>query len=445
MHTVPLPRPLGRIAFSCFSLVLLVALSRCTDQVEATRRYTKVTPVYETTEALRQAVSVMPARAIEGTGKIYAHNGYLFLNQPSEGIHIIDNSDPANPRTISFVNIPGNFDLAAQGDILYADSYIDLLALDISDPQNVTVTKRVENVFPRYNSYGFYPDDERGIVTSWIEEEVVEVYEGDLSNYNPYGVHSGAFFFEDGLLMNSTAQADFRSSADVPVLNQSSEVVGKAGSLARFAASNGHLYAVDDQNMQVFDITQSADPVPGNELTIGFLIETIFPYKDKLFIGSQSEMFIYDNANPANPAFVSSFSRATSCDPVVANDTLAYVTLRSGNTCQGTQNQLDVLDIRDVYNPWLMMSYQMENPHGLGIDANVLFLAEGEHGLKVFDTSDSYAIDQHLLAHFEDIHAYDVIPLNGVLIVIADDGIYQYDYADLNDIRLLSKLTVAAV
>ena len=245
--------------------------------------------------------------------------------------------------------------------------------------------------------------------------------------------------------MNSTAQADFRSSADVPVLNQSSEVIGKAGSLARFAASNGHLYAVDDQNMQVFDITQSANPVPGNELTIGFLIETIFPYKDKLFIGSQSEMFIYDNANPANPAFVSSFSHATSCDPVVANDTLAYVTLRSGNTCQGTQNQLDVLDIRDVYNPWLMMSYQMQNPHGLGIDANVLFLAEGEHGLKVFDTSDSYAIDQHLLAHFEDIHAYDVIPLNGVLIVIGDDGIYQYDYADLNDIRLLSKLTVAAV
>ena len=445
MHTVPLPRSLGRIVFYCFSLVLFVTLSRCTDQVEATMRYTKVTPVYETTETLRQAVSVMPARAIEGTGKIYAHGGYLFLNQPSEGVHIIDNTDPSNPRPISFINIPGNFDLAAQGDILYADSYIDLLALDISDPQNVTVTKRVENVFPRYNSYGFYPDDELGIVTSWVEEEVVEVYEGELGNYDPYRYSAGAFLFEGGLLMNNTARADFMSSADVPVFNQASEAIGKAGSLARFAASNGHLYAVDDQNMQVFDITQSADPVAGNELAIGFLIETIFPYKDKLFIGSQSEMFIYDNSNPENPTYVSSFSHATSCDPVVANDSLAYVTLRSGNTCQGTQNQLDVVDVRDVYNPWLVMSFQMENPHGLGIDANALFLAEGEHGLKVFDTSDSYAIDQHLLAHFEDIHAYDVIPLNGVLIVIGDDGVYQYDYSDLTNIRLLSKLTVAAV
>ena len=445
----PLPRSLGPFTTYCFSfmlsLILVGTLSRCTDQVEATMRYTKVTPVYETTEALRQAVSVMPARAIEGTGKIYSHDGYLFLNQPGEGIHIIDNTDPRQPRPISFVNIPGNFDLAAQGNILYADSYIDLLALDISDPQQVTVVKRVENVFPRYNSYGFYPDEERGIVTSWIEEEVVEVYEGDLNNYNPYGYHTGAFFFEDGLLMNNSAQSDFMSQADVPVFNQANEPIGKAGSLSRFAISSGHLYSVDDQNLQMFDVTQPADPVPGNEVSIGFLIETIFPYNDKLFIGSQSEMFIYDNANPENPTYVSSFTHATSCDPVVANDSLAYVTLRTGNTCQGIQNQLDVLDVRDVYNPMLMTSYQMENPHGLGIDAHVLFLCEGEYGLKVFDTSDSYAIDRHLLAHFKDIHAFDVIPLNGVLIVIGDDGIYQYDYSDLTNIHLLSKLTVAAV
>ena len=103
----------------------LPLFNRCTDQVDATVRYTRVTPVYQTTDVLRDAVAVMPARPIEGTGKIYAHEGYLFLNQPSEGIHIIDNTDPANPRPISFVNIPGNFDLVAQGDVLYADSYID--------------------------------------------------------------------------------------------------------------------------------------------------------------------------------------------------------------------------------------------------------------------------------------------------------------------------------
>lgn len=440
---VTLPyRRMHPLAFASL-LLCLPLFTRCTDQVEATIRYTKVTPVYETTYVLRNAVAVMPARPIEGTGKIYAHEGYLFLNQPSEGIHIIDNTDPAHPRPISFVNIPGNFDLAAQGDVLYADSYIDLLALDISDPLNVTVTKRVENVFPRYNSYGFYPDEERGIVTHWQEEETVQVYEGELGGFSPYG--SGAYFFDDGLILNNAALTDFMSQADVPVFNQANEPIGKAGSLARFTVSNQHLYAIDDQNMQVFDVTQSANPVRGNELAIGFLIETIFPRNDRLFIGSQNQMYIYDNSQPENPFYVSSFFHATSCDPVVANDSMAYVTLRTGNTCQGVQNQLDVVNIRDVYNPTLVASYPMENPHGLGIDGRTMFLCEGEHGLKVFDITDSYAIDQRLIAHFTDIHAFDVIPLNGILIVIGDDGIYQYDYSDLTNIRLLSKLTVATV
>ena len=179
-HQLPRPfgHPLAYLLTTLCSLVLLGTLSQCSDRVEATIRYTRVTPIYETTEVLRDAVVVMPPKAIEGTGKIYAHDGYLFLNQPAEGVHIIDNTDPTNPRPISFVNIPGNFDLAVQGDVLYADSYIDLLALDISDPRNVSVVQRVENVFPRYNSYGFYPDEEQGIVTGWVEEEMVEVYEG---------------------------------------------------------------------------------------------------------------------------------------------------------------------------------------------------------------------------------------------------------------------------
>jgi len=35
-----------------------------------------------------------------------------------------------------------------------------------------------------------------------------------------------------------------------------------------------------------------------------------------------------------------------------------------------------------------------------------------------------------------------VIPLNGTLILIAADGIYQYDYTDLNNMQLLSKITI---
>ena len=305
------------------------------------------------------------------------------------------------------------------------------------------VVKRVEDVFPRYNSYGHYTDEQLGIVTSWVEEEAVEIYEGDMNGYQEYG--PGMYLYNGGFAMEEARLSSFANDASVPVVNQNNQVIGKAGSLARFAVDNNHLYTVDDYDMQVFDITQLTDPIAGNKLNIGFMIETIFPYKDKLFIGSQTGMFIYETSNPENPGYVSSFEHATSCDPVVANDSIAYVTLRSGNTCEGVLNQLDIVDVRDVYSPHLATSYAMENPHGLGIDGTTLFICEGEYGLKVFDASNTYAIDQNLIAHFQDVHAYDVIPMNGILMMIGDDGLYQYDYTDLSNIRLLSKLTVAAL
>ena len=35
---------------------------------------------------------------------------------------------------------------------------------------------------------------------------------------------------------------------------------------------------------------------------------------------------------------------------------------------------------------------------------------------------------------------YDVIAQNGIAIVVSSNGIYQYDYSDLANIHLISKL-----
>ena len=84
----------------------------------------------------------------------------------------------------------------------------------------------------------------------------------------------------------------------------------------------------------------------------------------------------------------------------------------------------------------------MNNPYGLGIDGNTLFLCEGEFGLKVFDIEDINSISDNELAHFPDIHAFDVIPYQKVLLMIGEDGFYQYDYSDVQDIKLLSHIVV---
>jgi hypothetical protein len=192
--------------------------------------------------------------------------------------------------------------------------------------------------------------------------------------------------------------------------------------------------------MQLFNIQDAANPVARTRINLGWGIETIFPYKDKLFIGSQTGMHIYDNANPASPVRLSTFQHARVCDPVVVHDNIAYVTLRSGNECRGFTNQLDVVDITSLTNPRLLRSYPMQNPHGLGVDFPNLFICEGKFGLKTFDARS--ALDVKQLQHLSSMHAYDVIPLTGTLLVIGQDGLYQFDYTNPGQLTQLSKIQV---
>ena len=105
-------------------------------------------------------------------------------------------------------------------------------------------------------------------------------------------------------------------------------------------------------------------------------------------------------------------------------------------------NQLDVIDISDLSNPSLVKSYEMNNPHGLGIDNKILFICDGSAGLKIYDASDPMEITMNKIVNYHGINAYDVIPLEGTLMLTAKDGIYQYDYSDLKNIRMLSKITI---
>src|SRR5688572_8350174 len=67
---------------------------------------------------------------------------------------------------------------------------------------------------------------------------------------------------------------------------------GTGGSMARFTISGDHLYTVNTTNMQIYNISNPADPIPGQQVNIGTGIETIYPYKGHLFIGSMNGMYI---------------------------------------------------------------------------------------------------------------------------------------------------------
>jgi hypothetical protein len=192
----------------------------------------------------------------------------------------------------------------------------------------------------------------------------------------------------------------------------------------------------------MFDISDELSPFSIGNQNIGWNIETVFIARDHLFIGSMTGMYIYNLADPVLPEYVSSYWHVTSCDPVVVEGNYAYITLRTGNRCESDVNSLDIVDIHDLSNPSLLKSYTMHNPHGLGIDQGTLFICDGDDGLKIYDAKDPLMLKSNMLAHFEEINTYDVIPVNGILIMIGTDGLYQYNYSDLNEIKLLSKIPI---
>jgi hypothetical protein len=168
----------------------------------------------------------------------------------------------------------------------------------------------------------------------------------------------------------------------------------------------------------------------------GFDIETIFNRGNHLFLGSMRGMYIYDITSPATPEYVSEFQHGTACDPVVVDDNYAYVTLRGGNFCGATESGLFIVDISTIENPELKVIYPMDEPYGLGIKDDKLFVCDGASGLKVYDKSDVPDLPQ--LNHFKEIVTFEVIPTDEQLLMIGDGILYQYEYLN-NDIRLISK------
>lgn len=116
------------------------------------------TPVYMDYQTLRTSVEQVGRRNFGDVGRLYLYGDYLFLNERNIGIHVIDNSNPFDPQKISFIVIPGNTEISIREDNLYANSYVDLVTLDISDIEQISEVNRVDSIFP-YDAYQNVPDD----------------------------------------------------------------------------------------------------------------------------------------------------------------------------------------------------------------------------------------------------------------------------------------------
>lgn len=380
-------------------------------------------PVFMAFDDFKEMVKVTDAPQLIGEqGKICFYNGYLYLSEPQKGIHVIDNRNPAAPQNIAFIELKGNVDLAIRNNTLYADAYTNLAWFDISNPAKPVFKDMLEDVFrysypPTCNELGIDyamcsgPQATKGVVVGWkigTRKEKVEHY-------------------GDGDFMQDMA-ANTGSST------------GVNGSMSRFSLYKDYLYVVNRSQMDILNLAGEKPEVAVQNIYVDWDVETIFSYKDCMFLGTPRGMSIYSVANPLVPERQSTIAHVFGCDPVVVDKDIAYVTVHSGNFCGQNVNELMIIDVKDVKAPMPIATYTMKCPKGLGIDNGLLFLCDD--GLQIFRTDNPQTIMANRIVHYPGVDGYDVIPHNRVAMMISDKGLYQYDYSDLNNIKPLSQLSI---
>lgn len=224
---------------------------------------------------------------------------------------------------------------------------------------------------------------------------------------------------------------DSSALAEVPVAD------GVGGSLATFSLVGNYLYTVDQRDLNVFSLANPLQPVQVNTIPIGFDIETLFGRGEYLYIGSRFAMYIYEISNPEEPQFVSDAQHFTACDPVIANDNYAFVTLFSQNICGTGLNELQVYDITDITSPILISTRSLIQPKGIGLYGNYLFVCDDV--IKIFDVSDPTNMT---LVNSIDRSAFDLIIYQDKIHAIGNGGLYQYSLNpnDINQITALSSI-----
>ncbi|MCC6817852.1 MAG: hypothetical protein IT245_03045 [Bacteroidia bacterium] len=389
-----------------------VAFIGCEDKCYYYADVDSFEPILQPLSDIKNSFSIEQDYPISKPGNIYSYKNFLLVSEKTVGIHILDNTNPANPIPLKFIQLKGNTNFSIVDDILLADNGPDLLSIDISNLNDIKLVKRLEQI---------NMENVRG------EMFIVDYLKQTKRKKMPCGSNSR------GLSRRQSNDANVQSS---------SNSTGKGGSMSKFAVIDNYLYIVNSSELIPIDLSNPSNPV--NKLKIGLVssnIETLFPYKTYLYMGASNGIHIYNTSgSKASPSFVNTLEHFFGCDPVIVENDYAFSTIRGGTACR--TNSISALNIYDVKSPsnsiWIN-SINLEEPYGLGIKDDLLFICQGTKGLHVYnwDINTQSVSFRH---SYPDIHAFDVIVNGNTLIVTADNGLFQFDISSKDNIIYLSKL-----
>ena len=142
--------------------------------------FTCVDPVYISMSELREntQIEMSESQQIEKPGKLYGYDNYLFGIDHLKGIAVWQ-LDHEQTTQIGYIRIQGVTDVSVRNDFLYANSYVDLVRVDLNSANftSIRLNDAFEYIYEEANfqlpsrTYFYYKSmsESRGIIIGYQE------------------------------------------------------------------------------------------------------------------------------------------------------------------------------------------------------------------------------------------------------------------------------------
>ena len=353
-------------------LAIAVALGTVACEGDScTESWTQVmtVPVTADRAAVQDSIAALPPRELCTGGNLYAYGDYLFVNVNREGYHVLDNTDPRQPRNVAFLQVPGATHMAFVDGRMVSDSYADMLVLEFGGPDDLTLLSSTPNLLLQTDGFEVGED----VVAVGFEEREVTFTE-DCSGLVDVGCPQCDVGFE---------RLNFAS--DMGAVRSGNVQVNTGGSLARLAFCDRMLYVLARDRLTTFRL-EGQTLVNARETQLGGGQEALVLDGAFLYAASEWGLTVLEVGDCGLPVSRGFAPRFWNNDPVAVAGDRAVVALRNGNTpTDRLDGRLIVYDLSDRTNPRELATFPMAHPVGVALRQNRLYVCDGIDGLLVYD------------------------------------------------------------
>lgn len=332
---------------------------------------------------------------------IYLADSLLLIAEEYRGLDIYSIANVANPRHLLTIPLRQISGMAMKDSIIYTGSWDGILTFKLTADGSYDTTCMIQTTR-----------------CCMMEGDDIVVADNDNYLYMP-------------LLSCGCA-----TPVQYDVAAGASETGG--GSYATFAIIDTFLYFVDYTSLVTLSISTPEEPVELSRCEIGWAIETLYPLGEYLYIGGTTGMYAVDRSDPARPVLAGQLEHFEACDPVVVQDTIAFVTLRGGNRCGNGKDELLVVSVADPEKPRLLQEHKTLTPYGLAAADTLLYVANGSNGYRLYRIKES--VTPILMKAWDTPQVKDFILRENRLYVMGFSGIDIMDVTNPESPETISSI-----